>query len=78
MYPTLGISVSNPKLTLPAQLLANLMLNFIYQNKQINSSYTSTRPVKLHTSVKIGNLGEFMNCKWRCFILALGNDGTPL
>jgi hypothetical protein len=77
MFPNLGsISVCSPKL--PTQLLAKLMLNFIYQDKQINSRYTSTRPVKFHTSVKIGNPSEYMNCKWRYFILALGKDGTPL
>lgn len=72
------VSVSNPNLTLPDQLLAKLMLNFIYQNKQ-NSCYANIRRVKYHTSVKIGNPGEYMNCKWRYdFISALGEDGIPV
>jgi hypothetical protein len=54
------------------------MLNFIYQNKQ-NSCYANICRVKYHTSVKIGNPGEYMNCKWRYdFISALGKDGIPV
>jgi len=35
--------------------------------------------VKFNTSVKIGNPGEYMNCKWSYdFIPALWKDDVPL
>jgi len=51
------------------------MLNFIYQKFMLHY----TRRVKFHTSVEIGNPGEYMSCEWRYdYIRALGKDDVPL